>query len=96
MRLSAETLTCHLSPEQTDLCQPLHDAIRSFRDAHNRLLCEHVIRAPNRRSVPEYYDIITQPIDLIKIQVGGRGFKEVGVALYNCTVLFAAAKTEDR
>lgn len=54
-----------------EICHQLYDTIRNFKDSENRLLCEFIVRLPNRRSVPEYYKIISHPIDLIKIQVGG-------------------------
>uniref|UniRef100_F1KQ15 Protein polybromo-1 n=1 Tax=Ascaris suum TaxID=6253 RepID=F1KQ15_ASCSU len=49
-------------------CGELLEAIRSRRTADNRLLCESFIRAPSRRSDPEYFNVVSQPIDLTRIQ----------------------------
>ncbi|VDM46535.1 unnamed protein product [Toxocara canis] len=49
-------------------CGELLEAIRSHRTSDNRLLCESFIRAPSRRSDPEYFNVISQPIDLTRIQ----------------------------
>lgn len=32
------------------------------------MLCDTFVRAPNRRSLPEYYDVVTNPIDLLRVQ----------------------------
>ncbi|MCP9263522.1 Polybromodomain protein [Dirofilaria immitis] len=49
-------------------CAELVDALRSYRTADNRILCENFIRAPSRRTDPKYFDIVTHPIDLTRIQ----------------------------
>ena len=64
---------CHIiltpPPLQTELCNKLYDALRSFKGPDNQPLCDFVVRLPNRRSIPEYYKVVTYPIDLLKIQV---------------------------
>lgn len=32
------------------------------------LLCDIFIRAPNRRSLPDYYEVVSNPIDLLRVQ----------------------------
>ncbi|EDO33982.1 predicted protein, partial [Nematostella vectensis] len=56
------------SLDPTDLCSELYEAIRNYRSEDGRVLCEAFIRVPKRRSSPEYYDVISTPIDLLKIQ----------------------------
>ncbi|XP_015918691.2 protein polybromo-1 isoform X3 [Parasteatoda tepidariorum] len=54
--------------EPAEICQELYDTIRSYKMDDGRMLCESFVRAPNRRSLADYYDIVTTPIDLMKIQ----------------------------
>ena len=54
---------------QTDVCGSLYDFLRRYKDAENKCLSECLIRAPSRRSLPSYYDVVSHPIDLMKIQV---------------------------
>ncbi|EJD74959.1 polybromodomain protein [Loa loa] len=49
-------------------CADLVDALRSYRTVDNRILCENFIRAPSRRTDPKYFDVVTHPIDLTRIQ----------------------------
>ncbi|XP_077995606.1 protein polybromo-1-like [Glandiceps talaboti] len=54
--------------DQADICQELYDTIRNYKDEDGRLLCESFVRVPKRRSLPDYYDVVTIPIDLLKVQ----------------------------
>ncbi|GFQ66100.1 protein polybromo-1 [Trichonephila clavata] len=54
--------------DPVEVCHELYETIRNHRTEDGHLLCESFIRAPNRRSLADYYDIITTPIDLLKIQ----------------------------
>ena len=55
---------------QTEICQKLYEQLRKYKDEDNHTICEFLIRAPNRRSFPDYYERVATPIDLLKIQVG--------------------------
>ncbi|XP_076317275.1 protein polybromo isoform X4 [Tachypleus tridentatus] len=54
--------------EQGEICQELYDTIRNFKTEDGHLLCETFIRAPKRRSLADYYDVVSVPMDLLKIQ----------------------------
>ncbi|KAG8184625.1 hypothetical protein JTE90_022674 [Oedothorax gibbosus] len=54
--------------DPVEICHELYETIRNHKTEDGRLLCESFIRAPNRRSLADYYDIVTSPIDLMKIQ----------------------------
>lgn len=46
----------------------MYDAIRNFKKEDGNTICDVFVRAPKRRTTPEYYDVVTDPIDLLKIQ----------------------------
>ncbi|XP_058969432.2 protein polybromo-1 isoform X2 [Pocillopora verrucosa] len=54
--------------DPADICAELYEIIRNFRDDSGRILCESFIRSPKRRNIPEYFEVISTPIDLLKIQ----------------------------
>ncbi|XP_038061798.1 protein polybromo-1-like isoform X2 [Patiria miniata] len=56
------------SQDPADIIQDLYDTIRNYKTDDGRLLCEAFIRVPKRRGAPEYYDVVSSPIDLLKIQ----------------------------
>ncbi|KXJ20228.1 Protein polybromo-1 [Exaiptasia diaphana] len=56
------------SSDPTDICAELYDVIRNYRTEDGRVLCEALIRVPKRRTSPEYYEVVSSPIDLLKIQ----------------------------
>lgn len=53
---------------QSDLCQQLYDTIRNHRKEDGSLLCDAFIRVPKRRQEPGYYEVVTNPMDLLKVQ----------------------------
>uniref|UniRef100_A0A1B0G2F8 Polybromo-1 n=1 Tax=Glossina morsitans morsitans TaxID=37546 RepID=A0A1B0G2F8_GLOMM len=54
--------------DPTELCQSLYDSIRNLKKEDGSMLCDTFIRAPKRRQEPSYYDVVNNPIDLLKIQ----------------------------
>ena len=53
---------------QHEICQELLDAIRNHRNEEGKHICDYFVRAPKRRSFPDYHEIISNPIDLSRIQ----------------------------
>ncbi|XP_034113780.1 protein polybromo-1 [Drosophila albomicans] len=54
--------------DPTELCQQLYDSIRNIKKQDGSMLCDTFIRAPKRRQEPSYYDVVVNPIDLLKVQ----------------------------
>lgn len=50
------------------MCQQLYELIRNFKKEDGGLLCDSFIRAPKRRQEPGYYDVVSNPIDMLRIQ----------------------------
>lgn len=48
--------------------QMLYDFLRRYKREDGSELCEPFIRAPKRRTDPEYYDVVADPIDMLRIQ----------------------------
>jgi protein polybromo-1 len=46
----------------------LYDFLRRYKREDGTELCEHFVRAPKRRSDPAYYEVISDPIDMLRIQ----------------------------
>lgn len=51
-----------------ELCQQLYDSIRNVKKEDGSMLCDNFIRAPKRRQEPSYYEIVQNPIDLLRVQ----------------------------
>ncbi|CAL8069132.1 unnamed protein product [Orchesella dallaii] len=49
-------------------CQQLYDIIRNNKKEDGVLLCEAFIRVPKRRQEPAYYEVVSNPMDMIRIQ----------------------------
>ncbi|XP_075148339.1 protein polybromo [Haematobia irritans] len=54
--------------DPSEMCQSLYDSIRNIKKEDGSMLCDTFIRAPKRRQEPSYYDVVNNPIDLLKIQ----------------------------
>lgn len=51
-----------------EACQQLYELIRNHKKNDGTLLCDSFIRVPKRRQEPGYYDVVNNPIDLLKVQ----------------------------
>ncbi|XP_020708055.1 protein polybromo-1 isoform X4 [Athalia rosae] len=54
--------------DPSDLCQQLYDVLRNQKREDGTLLCDAFIRVPKRRQEPGYYEVVSNPIDLLKVQ----------------------------
>lgn len=54
--------------DPSEICQQIYDVIRSHKKADGTPLCDSFIRAPKRRQEPQYYEIVSHPIDLLRVQ----------------------------
>ncbi|PNF18061.1 Protein polybromo-1 [Cryptotermes secundus] len=54
--------------DPAELCHQLYDTIRNHKKEDGTLLCDAFIRVPKRRQEPGYYEVVTNPIDLLKLQ----------------------------
>ncbi|BFZ08168.1 hypothetical protein BsWGS_11204 [Bradybaena similaris] len=57
-----------LNYDPHEIIHELYDTIRNHKCDDGRLMCEAFIRVPKRRSAADYYDVVSTPIDLLKIQ----------------------------
>merc|ERR1719245_2736465 len=46
----------------------LIDVVMSYEDADGRVLSEPFYKLPNRKELPDYYEVIRKPVDIAKIQ----------------------------
>ena len=46
----------------------MFDFLRKYKKEDGSELCGSMVRLPNKRSDPGYYDVVDNPIDVIKIQ----------------------------
>lgn len=54
--------------DPVEICQQVYEVIRNYKKEDGSLLCDAFIRAPKRRQEPAYYDVVSNPIDMLRIQ----------------------------
>jgi len=54
--------------DPVEICQQVYDVIRNYKKEDGTLMCDAFIRAPKRRQEPAYYDVVSNPIDMLRIQ----------------------------
>ncbi|KAL4708480.1 hypothetical protein ACJJTC_014088 [Scirpophaga incertulas] len=67
-RKRLDPVSNRLSRTTGEICQQLYDTIRSHKKEDGTLLCDSFIRAPKRRQEPQYYEVVSHPIDLLRVQ----------------------------
>lgn len=50
------------------MCLQLYDLLRNHKKEDGSLLCDSFIRVPKRRQEPGYYEVVSNPMDLLKVQ----------------------------
>ncbi|EEB13504.1 predicted protein [Pediculus humanus corporis] len=56
------------SSDLIDFCSYVYDILRNHKKEDGSLLCDTFIRVPKRRQDPSYYEVVSNPIDMLKIQ----------------------------
>ncbi|KAB7505112.1 Protein polybromo-1 [Armadillidium nasatum] len=51
-----------------DTIQYIFDALRNKKKEDDTYLCEAFLRVPKKKTEPQYYEVVSKPIDMLKIQ----------------------------
>jgi protein polybromo-1 len=61
--------------DQVDMCQNLFDALKAAKDVEGKPVAELFMRVPSRRTDPEYYEIVREPMDFTRINQKLRAYE---------------------
>jgi protein polybromo-1 len=62
------TMLDETTSSKNKLAQEIYDAIRVHRLEDGRLLGDIFLKLPPKRTNPDYYNIVKEPIDLLRVQ----------------------------
>eukprot|EP01135_Chromosphaera_perkinsii_P003614 Nk52_evm23s249 gene=Nk52_evmTU23s249 len=84
-----------LSPQLAKGLKYLWDSIRKYKDEEGRLVCDIFLVLPSKKVYPDYYTIVTNPIDMKKIKekLDRNSYRTLDDMQNDIELLFSNART---